>query len=93
MGFRRLTNQVHNVPTAVVDARGGRDVVSSNEDERPVDLFHELVSGLLVDEVRDRGKKESDPEEVQEPGVDGTNRVETCWSNETPDLRIVSAVF
>lgn len=62
--------EVDNVPTAVVDTRGRRDVVRTDEDEGPVDLADELAAGLFPGIVRDWWQDEPDPEEMQQPTVD-----------------------
>lgn len=80
-----VESEVHKGPARVIYTRGGRDVVSSDEDEGPVDVFPELFAGVFVEEVGDEGGDGADPEEVEEGGVDAADGVETTGADEAPD--------
>lgn len=59
-----VKGEVHEGPAGVIDAGGGGNIICSDEDERPVDVFPELFAGVLVEEVGDEGGDGADPEEV-----------------------------
>lgn len=81
-----VEGQIDEIPAAIVDSRRRRDVVSSDKNERPVDLSHKIITGLFPNEIGDGRQNQANPEEVQQAAIDGPDGIESCRANETPNL-------
>jgi hypothetical protein len=56
----------NNSPGYVVHRACGRDETSTIQDDRPVDVFHEAVRVLAVEQPRDEREGSADEEEERE---------------------------
>jgi hypothetical protein len=61
-----LEDEGHDSPRDVVHRACGRDKTSAVEDDRPVDVFHEAVRVLAVEQPRDEREGRADEEEERE---------------------------
>lgn len=80
-----VEDEIDKSPRRVVDTSSWRNVIGPDEDKGPIDVAKKLLARFLVEKPGNDWNQSADPEEVEEAGVDATNAIEPCGSNEAPD--------